>query len=97
MTARRTTGPGNETTTVTRPEGTRSEIATTAGEIAAAVTAAVVVAAGAKNALATETERGTEIETETAADRDLAHGVAPGAEAEVCFYFPHLILLTHHL
>lgn len=80
MTARRTTAPENETMTATCLEGTRTESATTAGEIAAAVTAAVVVAAGAKNALATETERETGIETEIAADRVLAHGVAPEAE-----------------
>lgn len=83
MTARKMTAPGNESMTVTHPEGTRTENATTAEENAAALTVGVVVAAGVRTALVTETEIEIATETGTAADRELAHEVALGAEAEV--------------
>ncbi len=75
------TAPGSESMTVTLPEGTRTESVITAGENAAPVTVAVVVAAGVRTALVT----GTETESGTAAD--LAHGLTLEAEAEVKYHF----------
>lgn len=64
--------------TETLPEGTRTGNVITGGENAAAVTVAVVVAAGVRTALVSETET----ESGTAPDHDLTHRVAAGAEAE---------------
>lgn len=65
MIVRETIGQGRGITTVTRCGGTRTVTATIAGEDAAAVTAEAAVAAGAKIASVSVTERGTGKETET--------------------------------
>lgn len=81
MTVKETIAPGRGIMIAIRQEGTRTAIATIAGEGAAAVIVVVAAAAevGAKTAseIATERETGTEIETGTETGIEIAAGAGP--------------------
>lgn len=80
MIVRETTAPGRGIMTATHRGGTRTVIATIAGEAAVAVTAEAAAGVGARIASETVTERGIGIERGTEIGTEIAAGAGQTAE-----------------
>lgn len=84
MTVRGTTVPGRGIMTATHQGGTRTAIATTAGEVAVAVTVEAAAGVGARTVSEIVTERGTGIGTETGTEIGIEIEAGAGPTAELC-------------